>query len=108
MLGIGISYAVVGLSRHGFPEETRVTKRRLEIIFERERLLILGRRRVSTIAWCGGCHARVLMVMPDEAAKLNGVTARAVYQMVEADQVHFIETADRILLICCESLQKSV
>lgn len=85
-----------------------MAKRRVEITFERERLLIVGRRSVSMTAWCGGCGARVLMVMPEEVARLHGVTARAVYQMVEASQVHFLETADGILLICCDSLEKSV
>ena len=84
-----------------------MAKRRLEITFERERLLVVGRRRISVTAWCEGCGRRSPMTTPEGAAKSCGLTARAVYRRVEAGQVHFTETADGTLLVCCNSLPES-
>ena len=84
-----------------------MAKRRLEITFERERLLVVGRRRVSVTAWCEGGGARARMTTPEGAAELCGGTARGVYRRVEAGEVHFTETADGTLLVCCNSLPES-
>ena len=81
-----------------------MAKRRLEITFERERLVVLGSRRVSVTGWCEGCGARARMVMPDEAARLTGATARAIYRLVEAGSLHFLEGPGSGLLVCLESL----
>lgn len=79
-------------------------RRRVEITVERERLLVLERREVSITDWCGACGSRVRMVMPDEAARLTGATARMVYRLVETGQVHFFEGPEVGLLVCFESL----
>lgn len=44
------------------------------------------------------------MVTADEAAILAGVSPRAIYQLMEARKLHFIETPDRLVLICLNSL----
>jgi len=44
------------------------------------------------------------MVTIDEAAKLARVSSRTVYRWVEDDSLHFTETSDGRLLICCESI----
>ena len=82
-----------------------MTKRRVEISFERERLLIVSRRRVSITAWCEGCGARSRMMTPEGAAELSGDSARDVYRRVEAGEVHFTETEDGKLLVCCNCLK---
>jgi hypothetical protein len=88
-------------------KEAAVAKRRLEITFERERLLVISRRRVSVRAWCEGCGRRSLLTTPEGAAEASGLTARAVYRRVEAGEVHFTETEDGTLLVCCDSLHES-
>lgn len=85
-----------------------MAKRRLEITFERERLLVVSRRRVSVTAWCEGCGRRALLTTPEGAAELSGLTARAVYRRVEEGSVHFTETADGMLLVCLDSLPEAV
>ena len=80
-------------------------RRRVEITLERERLLVVERREVSITDWCAACGSRVRMVMPDEAAKLTGLTARIVYQLVEARRLHFLESAEASLFVCVESLK---
>ncbi len=81
-----------------------MTRRRVEITLERERLLVVERREVSITDWCGACCARVRMMMPDEAARLSGATARTVYRLVETGQLHFSERPEVGLLVCLESL----
>lgn len=47
------------------------------------------------------------MLTPEEAAQLAEITTRTIYRRAEAGRVHFTETADGALLICCNSLDGS-
>ena len=55
-------------------------------------------------AWCSGCGAEATMITPQQAAALAGVTVRTIYQWVESNRVHFIETGDGLLLVCVNTL----
>jgi hypothetical protein len=46
------------------------------------------------------------MVTADEAASQAGLSARAIYQLIEARALHFIETPDRLVFVCLNSLGK--
>ncbi len=77
-------------------------KRRIEITVEKTLLLV---RRVSTPpVWCAECPAPALMLTPEEAAALTGLSTRSLYRQVEAGQFHFVETAEGRLLVCPNSL----
>jgi hypothetical protein len=89
-------------------EANSLTRRRVEITLERERLLVVERREVSITDWCGACGSRVRMVMPEEAARLTGATARLVYRLVETGQLHYFENPEVGLLICFESLNNII
>ena len=78
-------------------------KRRTEITIETERVVVV-RRRLTVGAWCRSCDRQVAMVTVDEAARMAGVSSRTIYRWVEADQLHFNETAEGQLLICTDSL----
>ena len=71
---------------------------------EKQRVLLIRQRHASAIAWCAGCRERVRMVPPDEAARMAGVSPRTIYRRVEAERVHFAETAEGLLLVCMKSL----
>jgi hypothetical protein len=45
------------------------------------------------------------MLSSDEAARLLGVSERAIFRRVEARQVHFVETDDGRLYVCGSSLR---
>lgn len=81
-------------------------RRRTEIKVEVEQTLILRQRSYSTLNWCEGCGAQVRMLKPEDAAIISGHPPRTIYRLVEADQVHFNETADGTLLICLNSIQR--
>lgn len=78
-------------------------KTRRKITIETERLLVISRKKGAE-AWCEGCKAQRKMVEPRDAAAISGLSARAIFRRVEADQLHFTETPDGALLICLDSL----
>ena len=44
------------------------------------------------------------MLAPEEASVLLGVPNRTIYRCVEDGLVHYLETIDRLLLVCTASL----
>lgn len=55
----------------------------------------------SMSIWCDGCRAAVEMFPPERAAQLLGLTPREVYRRVENGSLHFTETEDGTIFICC-------
>jgi hypothetical protein len=45
------------------------------------------------------------MLSVDEAAMVSRSSSRAIYQRVEANQLHFTETPEGRLLVCLTSLE---
>ena len=78
--------------------------KRTEITIESETTVILRRRARALRAWCGPCGAESLMLTPDAAANLAGMTTRAIYTRVERGALHFKELPDGTLLVCGMSL----
>jgi hypothetical protein len=79
-------------------------RKRTEISFEVEQVLVIRRRHPTAPAWCAECGALVEMLRPEEAAVLTGRSVRQICRQVEAGALHFIESADGALLICANSL----
>jgi hypothetical protein len=83
-------------------------RRRISIVAATERVVIIrpvahdARRAV-----CHVCAVRGLMLTPVEAARLLHESQRRIYQLLEAGQLHFMETEDE-LLICHASLQRAI
>jgi hypothetical protein len=46
------------------------------------------------------------MVTPEYAAQLCSTTPRAIYQRIEHDGLHFMETSQGDLFVCVHSLQR--
>lgn len=78
-------------------------RRRMEITVE-TRQMVIRRNTNQAPIWCIGCLSPVQLVTPEEAAALAGVSTRTIYRWVEAEQLHFIETAEQSPLICLNSL----
>jgi hypothetical protein len=83
-------------------------KRRTEITIETERILVISRRNTSALAWCSDCGSRGQMITPEAAAKMVGLSTRAVYRLIETKDLHFIETSDNRLWICLNSLNQLI
>jgi excisionase family DNA binding protein len=81
-------------------------RRQLEITVETRRLLIHRRANRAPIR-CLACSSPAEWITPEEAAELAGVSTRVVYRWVEAERLHFTETAEQAPLICLNSLLRS-
>jgi predicted DNA-binding transcriptional regulator AlpA len=80
-------------------------RRRTEITVE-TRSLVLRRSRHHAPLYCTTCPAPTLLIAPDEAAALAGVSTRTIYRFVETEQLHYTETGGR-LVVCPNSLPVS-
>jgi hypothetical protein len=78
--------------------------RKIEIVVETRRILTIRRGSRYCIDHCEACGEQARMVTVDEAAILAVVSPRAIYQLVEARKLHYVETTDREVLICLHSL----
>ena len=81
-------------------------RKRTEIRFEVEQTLVVRQRRAPIVVWCEWCREQVTMIRPEDATATAGLTPRAIYRLVEAGRLHFIETADGSLLICLNSIRQ--
>ena len=82
------------------------TTKKTQITIESERQLVLTHGS-SFYGLCSACGDEVCMVTVAEAAALAKVSWRQIFRAVEADEVHFLETAAGALFICCNSLNHS-
>ena len=62
-------------------------------------------RRETKIAWCDRCAADTVMLASDEAAAHLQTTAREIFRLTEAGQIHYLETETGALLVCRNSCQ---
>lgn len=77
-------------------------KRRLEIVVETERRVTLRRHGATLSTPCGQCSGPLIFV--EEAVAVTGLSSRAIHRLVEAGEVHFMETDAGALFVCASSL----
>jgi hypothetical protein len=80
---------------------------RTTITVESSEVLVIRKPGGSVHAWCPGCVTETVMLRPEAAAVLTGLSTRTIYRRVEADRVHFAETTEGSLLVCLDSLLAS-
>jgi len=83
-----------------------VKKRTVTTIEIKELVFVSAVRADTPRQPCPVCAAWA-MVTPEEAANIARVTVRSLYARVEAEGVHFLETADGLLLLCVNSLSQT-
>ena len=76
-------------------------KTRTEITVERDRLVVVSKRRRD--AWCATCSRQVEMLNVDDAAIFAQVNSRTIFHWAESGLVHSSETPQGLLLICPHS-----
>jgi len=69
----------------------------------REVVVIRGSRKRKAV-FCADCSEDAVLVTVEEAVKISGISARGIYRLIEAGEVHFAETADGLTLICAATL----
>jgi excisionase family DNA binding protein len=73
-------------------------KRRTEITVERKSMVF--RRGRHAPLYCTKCSTPTLLLAPDEAAVVAGVSTRTIYRWVETERLHFTETPGGRLFVC--------
>jgi hypothetical protein len=81
-----------------------VGKKRIKIILESERVLVIRRPKDKPVLWCDRCARAVAMLTVDEAAIAARASSRLIFQWAEAGRLHFTETPEGRLYICPNSL----
>lgn len=69
-----------------------------------ETFIIRQEPRGVVHAWCGGCGEEIECLTVEQTVALTGLSARAVFRLVEAEGIHFSETDGGNLFICPNSV----
>ena len=85
-------------------KKRRRTRTTVEV---REVVVIRGSRKHNRVL-CANCSEAAVLVTIEEAVKMSGISARAIYHLLEAGEVHFAETAEGMTLICPGTLLSRV
>src|SRR4051812_33551349 len=77
-------------------------KQKTEITYEIEERIILRASGDKFQAFCPQCQTIVEMLTPPVAAAFSGLSERAIFRLIEAGEIHFVET-ERVF-VCRNSL----
>lgn len=76
-------------------------KKQLEINIETHRVTVIHLPASQSYeGWCGDCGAVVELITVESAALAAGMSTRALYQLVEAGQLHSSESSAGLLRLC--------
>lgn len=75
------------------------------VIRTRSRTVIRSRGR-PVRRWCAFCRKESPMLSPNEAACFFRTTAREIFRLAEAGEIHFHETTDGALFVCGDSCRE--
>ena len=82
-----------------------IKKRKTEITIDAHEIRVVRSWRHGAPARCAECPDRPEMLTPEAAAHLAGLTARAIYRLVESGQIHSTETEVGGLFVCLAPLR---
>lgn len=69
-----------------------------------DEITIIRQAPSMIVRWCEGCAQTVQMAMPEDVAAMLGIQPRLIYRWVEEERVHFVESDQGALFVCCESV----
>jgi len=80
-------------------------KKRLEIVWETHEITTISfnQNRRATV-FCQTCQSDAPHLSVTEAAALLQTTAREIFRLTEAGEIHYLETESSALLVCRNSL----
>jgi hypothetical protein len=77
-------------------------RRRITIHSISKRIVMVDRATREFDVWCKDCGKAVRMVTVEQAAAIVEISPRAIYQAIEAGELHFLELPT--LFVCGDSL----
>jgi hypothetical protein len=78
--------------------------KKTEIEIEMSETVAYSSRSERFEAYCGQCGSLVEMVTPPVAAILAKTTEREIYRLIEANEIHFVES--QRVIVCLTSLEE--
>ena len=82
-----------------------IKKRKTEITVDTHEVWLVRSWWRGAPARCAECPGWPEMLTPEEAARLAGLTSRAIYRLVESGQIHSTETEPGGLFVCLAPLR---
>jgi hypothetical protein len=82
-------------------------RRTTEIIIETDEVLLFKKTSAPVVAWCSQCKAEREMFVPEVAAIIAHLSTREIYRLIEANRIHFTESADHALYVCLHQSSSS-
>lgn len=82
-----------------------MTKRKVEIQIETERVCIV-RHRKSQVADCPLCGDQTVMISLDEAVVSSAMSVRHLCHRIEVEELGFCEQPNGLLLVCSRCLRR--
>lgn len=79
-------------------------RKRIEMTIETERFLTVRVSPEKHCEFCETCDPNAPMLTLAEAVQFAGMSSRLIFQLIEAERLHFRETATGLLLVCFDSL----
>lgn len=80
------------------------TKRRTELVFERDRTIVYSGRYPRPRLWCIRCATEVEMITVFEAARLTRSSADTIIHEAEQGMLHLEKTNSGVLVVCLASI----
>ncbi len=71
---------------------------------ETEKFLTIRISAGKHCEFCEICHSNAPMLILMEAVQFAKMSSRTIFQLIEAGQLHFRETATGLILVCFNSL----
>lgn len=79
-----------------------------EITIETERVFRVACSFRPLESWCAKCGEIGLMLKPEQANAVSGLSVLAICRRADAGELHFIETPDGMLFVCLNSLMSLI
>lgn len=83
----------------------RTTTRSVDLTFERREFFVTANSG-QLFTLCAQCGKESAFVTPTEAARVSTSSVREIFRLIESAEIHFLETPDRSLLVCLDSISQ--
>lgn len=77
-----------------------------EVLIETEKIALFVSKNKSGHLQCSKCGGESVMFSPLFIAEILKVSSREIYQLIEADKIHYVENDLKQMYVCVASLAK--
>lgn len=85
-----------------------IERRTTEIIIQTRERIFVRRPANELRTICAGCQTETVFITLEQATMQTGTSVREIFRRIERGLIHFIETAEGLMLVCPASLENSI